>query len=259
MSARDDDEAGPNSKSPGTDTPEYATAAVPGSFQEYWEQKYLSATYSHPPLDPGFLSLLQEIFQGAGGFVLDHGCGRGRVALSLAQEGLSVGINDLSAQAIRATRMAFTQAGQSDRIIGSLIGHIRSWRKPLPWAGFVSHRVFHTMPDLDLTSCTRSLLLGTAPGGYGIVSARSIHCSRFDAIRADRDFVAADGARRTFYRREPFRFLRFFERTEFEDVLKSAGFLLLSTREFLEATGNLSRPAETATNSYWIAICRRPQ
>src|SRR5579863_10503563 len=115
-------------------------------FRKYWEQKHRSSHYQHLPLATEFVSLLSRVFGGCRGFVLDHGCGSGRVALELARMGLSVGLNDISNLAIKEALNALKNSRLEKQVVHRFRGELYRWDGPVPWGGFLSHRVLHTMP-----------------------------------------------------------------------------------------------------------------
>jgi len=226
-------------------------------FIRYWDGKHASEKYAHPPPSPWLVNLLQATFLGCMGFVLDHGCGIGRLAEAAAREGIRIALNDISGIALTAATERFHAAGLGHRVVWKHCGNIETWDGPVPWGGIISHRVLHCLPREARRSALRVLSRGLLAGGKAIVTVRSTECSRFDVIQRQTDFVELEHDKRSYLRRSPFRFLHFYTREEFLSALADNGLVPSSVFAVMERTGNLERDESTAINTYWLAVCTR--
>ncbi len=229
----------------------------PSEFRSYWDRKHRSSSYRHAPLQEFLLDLLQSTFADCAGFVLDHGCGQGRVAEALAQRGKAVALNDISAIALAKARNRLVRRGLAARLAHGFCGQIKDWRGPTPWFGFVSHRVLHTIPLPHRLAAVTALSSSLAMGGKGIVTARSIRCSRYEHMLSDPAFELVESSETTFARPAPFRYLHFFKEGELESTLAASGLSVLQTLDYSELTGNTERGLDTQVNRYWLIVCQK--
>ena len=227
------------------------------NFIRYWNGKHASEQYASPSAPPWLVNLLQTTFLGCKGFVLDHGCGSGRLAEVVARKGIHIALNDISEIALTAASERLHAAGLGHRVVWKHCGNIETWDGPAPCGGIISHRVLHCLPREARRSALSAMSRGLLTGGKAIVTVRSTECSRFDVIQRQTDFVELEHDKRSYVRQSPFRFLHFYTREEFLSALADSGLLPSSVFAVTEKTGNLERDESTAINTYWLAVCTR--
>lgn len=230
----------------------------PTLFLSYWEAKHRSDTYGHSGISDGLASRLCQLFANATLPLVDHGCGQGRIALLLASNGHRVVLNDLSVTALTLAQATLAQHRLDSRVAAVVAGPICEWSSPMQCDGFVSHRVLHTMPYPDRLRAVATLAKYLSSGCPALITVRSVHCPRYALMDKDPTFVRiTEPTGHTFVRRNPFRFLHFFERDEICALLQSQGLMIIACDEVVEQTGNRLRPADTVFNKYWIVQCNR--
>jgi len=226
-------------------------------FVRYWYRKHSLRTYVHKPPSPAFVKLLRASFAECSGFVLDHGCGSGRLSLALAKMGIPVALNDIIPLALVQAEKRLHETGLRELIAWRHLGGIETWDGPTPWGGVLSHRVLHCAPRLARKDALRMLSQGLEHLGTAVITVRSTKCTRLAQIQQDDAFSELEDDPGSFLRRDPFRFLHFYSRDELAEDLGDCGLTPDSVQAFTEQTGNQERDASTSVNRYWLAVCRK--
>ncbi len=227
------------------------------NFIAYWENKHNSASYKHPAPSDYLVNVIFDVAMGTNLFMLDHGCGSGRLALSLASNGVRIGINDISSTAVNNTCNLLEENNLAYKIVHKHDGILLDWNGPNQWGSFCSHRVFHCMPLGQRINTIKYLYDGLLPGGEAVISAKSVHCKRYPILLKDKSFEQI--RKNSFVRFEPFRYIHYFTEEDFVSLIQDAGFKILLMSEFEEATGNVKRDIHTETNRYWLCRIRKEE
>lgn len=226
-------------------------------FKNYWENKFISQNYRHPNPSTDFMNLLRSIISKSSTLVLDHGCGSGRISKELAARGISIGLNDISVNALKRAIEIFEKYNLINMIAWKHVGSIEDWDGPVPINSFCSHRVLHTLPRHKRELAIQALSDYLRPGGKGLISAKSTGCKRFELLKIDNEFKMEIDSETTFIRLKPFRYIHYFTFPELENLLNKYKLKVIHSREFKEKTGNLQRSTETEINQYILVICEK--
>ncbi|UCN14715.1 methyltransferase domain-containing protein [Cellulomonas iranensis] len=128
---------------------------------------------------------------GPGTRVLELGCGPGRNAVWLAQQGCTVDALDLSATAVTWGRERATQAGVDVRFVRA---DVLTWETDRPYDLVVDSGCFHHLPPHRRVSYRALLERTLAPGGHlGIACFAAGHDGRGGTEADDLDLYRAGG------------------------------------------------------------------
>jgi FMN phosphatase YigB (HAD superfamily)/SAM-dependent methyltransferase len=228
-------------------------------FASYWTSKHSTEEYQHPDPSDEFADALTSFFDPINGYILDHGCGSGRLAAQLATRGHRIALNDISPIAVQSSLNRLKRASLEQSVAHTWAKQIYAVCPSEQWGAFLTHRVLHTLPRRTRDAAILSLATYLKPGGRGIAVARSVHCPRYQVMLSDKEFRSIDATGTTFVRDHPFRFLHFFSEGELEQLFHSAGLDVIRSDRFRERTGNLQRTRETETNEYWLILLQKPE
>jgi tellurite methyltransferase len=133
----------------------------------FWE-----AGYSDPDAPSVFGSPSEEIrsvvakLPAAAG-VVDLGCGDGRNALFLLEQGLRVTAVDVSTKAVaKLVARARPYAG----LLRAEVGDVRNHPLTGPYDLIIAHGLLHLMPRADWSRLMKTMQCETAPLGYNVVA-----------------------------------------------------------------------------------------
>jgi len=225
-------------------------------FIDYWESKHNNPKYQHGLLNPMIEGEIRQLNIKTDEFILDHGCGQGRISLILSEYTKNIIINDISISAINITQTKLTKIDTPihpysfcsdiyDVLLNEKLNYI------------VSHRVFHTMPEDQRLKCLDFFYKNLKQNGKLFLSAKSVSCPRLKLLRKNLDFVHLHDSENTFVRSEQFKFVHYFNINELIRDVESVGFKLIKALEFKEATGNKCRAGKTKLNHYILTISEK--
>ena len=134
--------------------------------EPFWERAYQIPTgsaFGKPSAE--IVSLAARLPRGAQ--LLDLGCGEGRNALFLAEQGFEVTAVDLSEHGIRKLR---SMAASQNLAARAEVGDMRSYRFDRAFDLIISHGCLHLIERPDWKRLLESIKAYTAPGGYNVVA-----------------------------------------------------------------------------------------
>lgn len=227
--------------------------------EDYWERKHTDENYRHFSFSPIFEKYFSLLLKESNGYVLDHGCGGGRISLAITKNGTKVALCDISPTAIKKAISLIQNNDLQDLIVWSHIGQIHTWNGQVDWGGVCSHRVLHAIPMKSRMSTIKKLTNGLRESGKLLVTAKSINCKRFSLLKNDPEFQSVESDGQTYLRKDPFRYVHYFTELELTKILENNDLQILHHTEFDERTGNLLRSEETILNRYWLFYCEKKQ
>jgi phosphoglycolate phosphatase-like HAD superfamily hydrolase len=216
----------------------------------------MSSDYQHPKPSEYLINAILNAVNSRNLFLLDHGCGGGRISVALAKKEVRIGLNDISQNAINNACSLFDRKKMSHMLIHKHVGLVIKWDGPNQWGSFCSHRVFHAIPQNQRILTIKFLHDGLIEKGEGIISAKSTNCNRYKLLKNDK--IYREIIPHTFVRLEPFRYIYYFTKRNFTELLENAGFQIIDSKEIEEKTGNLERDDNTSMNLYWLFHIRKP-
>lgn len=227
------------------------------SIKEYWKKKHTDENYQHFSISPIFQKYFSLLLENSSGYILDHGCGGGRLSLAIAMKRRKVALCDISSAAVNKSISLLQKNNLQDFIIWSHVGQIEEWNGLKKWGCVCSHRVLHAIPQKSRANTLHQLALGLQTSGKLLLTAKSVNCPRFNLLKSDRSFQSIEDDSQTFLRKEPYRYIHYFTEIELRRILESNNLSIIDYTEFDETTGNLLRGEDTALNKYWLFYCEK--
>ena len=102
----------------------------------------------------------------AGAKALDIGCGEGRNAIYLAEQGLRVTAFDIS---VGAVGKLLQLASHKHVTVNALVADMREYEFPGPFGLIISMGCLHLLPRPDWQNVIRHMQDATVPGGYNVI------------------------------------------------------------------------------------------